>query len=435
MNRISVIVAALFLLAQPVLGKPLLTNSEETYESACLANSDTPERLVEICEHALQTTGATAVQRIEMMETLAWAHHDAGDEEKAFEQFNVMLELDPVSAEAFNGLGWLAYGRDDYSEAASFFAQAMETKPEEQSLAGLGASLYRSGQLPLVEAVGYLDAALAITPTYAWAMRQKGWLYSIEDFHAEAIDAFEDALEINPDDVSANYGVGYVLTEEDKWVEALPYINRALQEAPDDVSSLSRRSLILLNLDRPAQALRDGERVVELTPDDSDGYVRVARAQVALGRAADALKTLAEAEEIVGYDNYLTYWYAEFLSDAGQVDEAMSRLEKVFERDDADYWDHELRSQILLNAERYGPARAALDESLLQYPDAPFLIFYDALVLIGEEKYTEAEARFDDAVAADLPPERLKYFLKQLVGAAQYLQAVQMRVRYTEQSE
>ena len=238
-------------------------------------------------------------------------------------------------------------------------------------------------------------------------------------------------MTLNPDDFNALYGIGYVHTEDEGWDAALRALNRALQVDPDHPWALSRRSLALLYLDRPAQSLKDGKRVIALMPESSEGYVRVARAEAEMGRGADALSTLEEAVGVVGYDPYLIYWQARFLWNADRATEALDLLAKLFENEDHDYFDHSLRLRILLEQEQFEQARPAVDAALAEYPDAAFLMFYESLVLVGEGDYVTAETRFDEAMAADLPKSQLKRFLKSLVGAAQYVQAVQLRVRYS----
>ena len=419
--------------AAPLSAKPLLMSSEDTHQSVCLAYEDTPARLVEICTLALDAEGTTDRQKLELKDSLAWAHYDLENLEEARRLFQEVLDEEPAHASALNGMGWAAFLVDDFVTATRWFEKALAAAPEAQSLAGLGGSLFRSGEIAIEEAVGYLDAAIAIKPDYSWAMREKAWSYVEVANYDGARAAFQEALDVYPDDENANYGIAYILTERSEWEEALPYVNRVLQLNPDSRLALSRRSLILLNLDRPTQALKDGERVVALLPENSDGYVRVARAQKALGRMADAMVTLSVAHDIVGYETYLSYWRAHLLFDDSQYDNALEVLDEIFEHDDAGYYEHELKSQILLTVSRYEDARAAVDVALAAYPQEPWLIYYDALTQVGEGAYAAAEARFDAAIKAGLPREELTYFLEQLVGAAQYVQAIKLRVRYRDQ--
>ncbi|CUH52499.1 tetratricopeptide repeat protein [Shimia marina] len=418
--------------ATAVDAKPLVSSSEETLESVCLSYADQPERLIEICGAALEASGATEAQRLRMQDSLAWAHQNLGNHEEARRLFEAMYAAAPESDLALNGLGWSDFMRDDYAQAAVWFEKAMAVNPEAQALAGLGSSLYRAGQAPIDQAVGYLDAAMAISPDYLWALREKGWLFMEEGQLDLAQGVFEEVLGLSPDDENAAYGISYVLSDKGEWQAALGFVNRALQADPSYLSALSRRSLILLNLGRPAQAMRDGETIVALLPDNSDGYVRVARAQAQMGRTGDAFATLETAKDKLGYEAYLNYWRASLLFDDGQNQAALQAITEVFENGEADYFDHELRSQILLTEEQYVEARQAVNHSISVFPDEEWLIYYDALTLIGEKDFQAAEQRFDQAVDAGLPQEELGFFLKQLVGAAQFVQAIQMRVRYSE---
>ena len=105
--RLTVFCAALTLLALPAasLAKPLLLSSEDTYASVCLEGWETPERLLQICELALESPSATTSQRLEMMDTMAWAYVDLGQAKEGCDLFADMRTLNPMSTLGLNGLG------------------------------------------------------------------------------------------------------------------------------------------------------------------------------------------------------------------------------------------------------------------------------------------------------------------------------------------
>ena len=92
--------AALACLSALAQAKPLLTDQQDTFASACLDNDDTPERLVQICQNALAETGASVPQRVDMMGVLAWAYFDLDRDEEADGIFARMIDLDPGSGVA-----------------------------------------------------------------------------------------------------------------------------------------------------------------------------------------------------------------------------------------------------------------------------------------------------------------------------------------------
>ena len=414
------------------VAKPLLTDSQDTFASACIADEDTPERMILICEKALEQSGASAAQRAEMMVSLAWAFYDLGQFDRADAVFAKALDLYPASAAALRGHGWLAHDRRDYARAADYFRQSVAIEPNARGLSGLGSSLVRDGQAGLGEGLQILDAALALDPDYAWALREQGWLLIDDRRYEAALEKFQRAVSRDPDDPYAHYGACFALTELDRWEEALEHANRALDLEPDYVAAVSRRSLILLKLERSKQSLKDADTVIAAWPDSSSGYVRKARALRALGRGQEALALLEDADERLEPDSYLIYWRANFLLEDGRAEEALAQIYRSLGIDDTDHFDHTLKTRIALQIGEVAVARRSIDAALRLYPDGEWPFFYDALVMVAEDRFDEAEARFDMAVEAGLPDSKLEEFLKALVGKSQFLQAVQMRVRYSD---
>jgi tetratricopeptide (TPR) repeat protein len=433
--RKAILIVMLFVLLAPaaILAKPLLTDSQDTFVSVCIDYGDTPERLVEICQNGLKMSGASVSQRVEMMDSLAWAHYDLDDIDQATAVFEDILTLDPQAQTALDGLGWMAFENDAYNQAVEYFGRAMEIGPDARVVAGLGVSLLYSDQADLQKALSYLDAAIAIDPDYSWAKREKAWILEDHGQPEEAIRLFREVSKQHPDDAYSAYGLAYVLSELDRWEDALPHANRALEINPDYLSARSRRSLILLNLDRPKMALKDGQVVLDARPNTSDGYVRVARAMWDLGRLEDGIVLLASAVDRIGYEAYLSYWYARLLFADDQNVQALAVIDDVMVRGDGDFHDYRLYSRITLDLGELDKARDRLDQGLEAFPEDDWLLYYNALLMVKEHLFETAEQEFDAAVKAGLPRTRLKTFLSSLVGEGQFMQAIEMRVRYSDQ--
>jgi len=412
--------------------KPLLTNSQDTFASACVGSFEPPDRVVEICQKALAASGASTNQRLEFMNSLAWAYSDLDRIQDAEETFKTMLNQDAKSTDAMDGLAWIKYDRGDYADAVELFGQAMEISMNARALAGLGASLLRAEQADLEKGFSYLDTAMAIDPEFSWALREKAWILNDHGRHEEALEYFKDALDVNPDDKFAQYGAAYVLSEMDRWEPALPFVSRAIELDPDYISARSRRSLILLYLDRPKQALKDGQFVMKSLPDDADGYVRVARAFDDLGRREDAIVLLSNANAQIGYNSYLIYWLSTMLFYEDRNAKALAQINRVVAKGDADFFDYHLQSRIAVDLGDFELARQANDQALALEDDDIWARYYDARILVAEGEFDKAEIEFDRAVAAGLPRKNLKDFLSVLVGEGRFMQAIQMRVRYSD---
>lgn len=435
MLRILLILTVLFgQAAKPALAKPLLTNSQDTFATVCGAGSESYDRLIEICSKALEASDLTKAQTLSFLESLGWAYLETQQNELAKAKFEKMLGLDPKSLDALDGLAWFYHDIEDFQTAAAYFKKAMNIRPNARIVAGLGASRYKAGDIEFNEAISFLETARAIDPAYIWAAREQAWMYEGKGWYQQALALFKDILTQAPDDAYALYGAAYVLTEQGNWDEALGYANRALEVDPNYMSALSRRSLILLNLDRPKMALKDGLRIIDVLPDRSDGYVRAGRAYFDMGNRATAISLMTEAAEKVGYDSYLQYWRSKFLFLDERYAQAKDQIDVVIENGDGDFFDHKLRARISLRMQDWEQARKSVDQALAFRPDSRWARFYSARIMVGENRFDEAEQEFDLAVANGLSERHLKTFLSDLAQRGRYLQVIQMRLRYQDKA-
>lgn len=427
--RLVALPLLIVLLPLPGLAKPLLTDSQKTYASACVERQDTPERLIQICELALNEAGMTQAQRLDMMDALAWGHMDLDREAVAAEIFHDMLEIDQTSADALSGLGWVSIRAEDFAAAVPRFKAAMDQSPSASHVAGYGSSRFRAGQIDLDEALTLLDAALAVDPEYAWAAREKATLLRQEGRLEDAEAGYRHAIEIDPDSYYAAYGLAVVLSRAGRDDEALEQINAALELEPGDIYGLSRRSLILFRLDRPKQAVKDADRVIEADPDWSEGYVRRARALAELGRGSEALDLLEAYDARMGYDNFLVFWWADLLANNGRLAEALAQMQRALDHGEADFHDYRMIAFLRLETGDYAGAKEAANQALALSPGDGLSRLYTALALVGEGKYRDAVQTFE-VLYAEMPKESyLDDMVSWLVSERQFLLAIALRTK------
>jgi superkiller protein 3 len=167
--------------------------------------------------------------------------------------------------------------------------------------------------------------------------------------------------------------------------EALSCFDGALEIDSDDVETVSQRAGSLYNLQRDEEALATYNRALELTPPDD----------------VDNLK-------------YLTYWKAMTLRALDREVEALECLDEVLARtpDDPDAADH--RAAILYNLNRYDEALAAYDVALALAPadDPHALNYWKGQTLYNLKRYEEALVAYDTALTVASPndPHALNYW-------------------------
>lgn len=417
------------LLVSPVVAKPMVTSSEETAARICIARMEHPARIVEACDAALTAAGLTLSQRVDFITARGDGQLWLGQYSAAVASFEQALSIDARETDAWNGLGWTLWESEGDAPALQAFERSLSIDVTVQALGGRAATARRLGKISSDEARTLLDAALSIDPDYIWALREIAWSY-LDDGHAErSIVAFEAALDVEPKDVNARYGMGRARLDADQPETALNLFNDVLLDAPDDFPTLVYRIIALRDLDRNAQALREADRLIASYPKRSSGYIERGQALMALGRRGDAIATFADADQRLGPNNAILYWYADALATDGRFEDAMIVIERGLLLDGADYSDHLLRSYIALELNDYPLARAAAEASLASGVEDPWAHYYLAITLVHAGDVEEGLARFETALASGLPVDRIGAFASELVGAGNYVEAAQLRLR------
>ena len=414
----------------PAVGKPLVTSSEDTLARVCMARDDTPRRIVAACTGALADARLTQSQRAELMvaqgDGYLWQDRFA-EAEKSYRE---ATRVDPLSVEAWNGLGWALWEAVGDQAAFEAFDTSLSIDVSVQGLAGKAALARRLDYIDSATAREMLRAALAIDPDYIWAVREVAWSFLEERNHKAAAVEFEAALEIEPRDLNARYGLGRAMLTGGDASAALDLFNDVLMDAPEDFPAQVYRIIALRNLDRNKMALRFADRLIETHPHKSSGYIERGQALLALKRRDEAIATYANADRILGPNNAVLYWYADALGEDRRFKDALQVIGRGIALSGADYSDHLLQSYIALRLEDYPLARSAAEASLATGVEDPLAHYYIAVTLIHDGDTKAGLSRFDQAIAAGLPSAQVGDFASELIGAGKYVEAAALRLKY-----
>lgn len=428
--RVCVSLIAMLAVIGPVSAKPLVTSSEDTVARVCLARHDSPERIVQACDSALLQAGLTQAQRAELMIARGDGHIWQDRYPEAAASYRAATEVDPNEVEAWNGLGWALWETEGDQAAYDIFETSLGIEISVQGLAGKAGTGRRLGAVSNADARQLLQSALTIDPDYIWAVRELAWSHMDDNQPQTAIEHFNTALDIEPDDINARYGLGRALLAIRETETALATFNSVLADAPDDFPTLVYRIITLRKLDRNAHALREADRLIKAYPDRVSGYVEKGQALVGLERRADAIDTYTEAESLLGPNNTLLYWHADVLTIEGRFEDALRVIDRGIGLEGVDYSDHLLRSYIALELQNYELAREAAEASLSMGVEDPWAHYYIAITHIHGGETDAGLERFEQAIAAGLPSDRIGAFATELISAGQYVEAAQLRLKY-----
>lgn len=414
--------------AGPGQTKPLLRHLQDTYVKACTDWDESYARLIELCETALNETGLSQSDRLDVLEVLGWSLFEIGETQRGAKVFNEMIVADTDNVAARDGLGWIAWSAEDYEAAAGHFGQSMAHKPSAEALAGLAASRFRTGELSLEEELAQLEAAAAIDPAYSWPLNRMGWDLLDAGRVDEAGSAFERALAVDEASTWALGGKAQVLRLNGRFAEALVVINQSI-EIGGNVWDFYERAAILFDLFRYKQAIDDLDRVLVDWPEHSYSYVLKARALVALGREIHAIGVLTQAEENVGFDHEAFSWRAWLYAENGMRENAINDANVLVEKDASNPWAFERLGTILLKFDENAEARIAFEQALKLAPDLDYSLFKLAVLDVRDGDFDGGEKLMIEALQIGLPENNLREFIAELTAKFEYLRAVQFRVK------
>lgn len=413
-----------------VFAKTLVTSSEENHARICTARQVDAPRIVSACDVALSDARLTQSQRVDMLVARGDGHLWQNQNQAAVTSYRAALSIDERAVDAWNGLGWALWEVEGDQAAYEAFVQSVALDVSVQGLGGKAATARRLGLVTGQEARDMLTAALSIDPDYIWAVREIGWSHLDEGDYSAAADQFLAALDIDPDDINGRYGLARAKLGMGEAEDALARLNDVLADSPRDFPALVYRVIALRDLDRNAQALREADRLIASHPQRASGYIERGQALIALERRSEAIKTYKDADAKIGPNNAILYWYADALTVDGKFQEALGVIDRGLRLDGADYSDHLLRSYIALELGDYGLARKAAEDSLATGIEDPWAHYYLAIVHVNEGNSDQALASFDRAMASGLPTDRVGAFASELIGAGNYVEATQLRLKY-----
>ena len=426
MMRFFLFVAVAAGLTLSAQARPILSDSQKSYAAVCLEDAEPAARLAAICETAIADAGIGASDLREIRVVLALAYHNLGKADQARRLLEDVLDEDPAHTAALNGLGWVHWGTDDYDLAKAAFQRSLDTGATAQGFAGLASSGRLEGTLAETDYLRLMDAAIAMSPGYTWAMRDKAWYFIDAGRPSEAEPVLRTALFEDEDDPWTLSAMGAAMSAQNKYAAALKWLNQAVETGHAPTSAYLYRARVNYWVENYRRALIDAERVAQDWPGSSDGPVWKARSLAALGLRPAGISVLQDFLE-GGHNSFANYWLADLLYNGDEVDAAITALTRNTNDDGADYYDHEMMAMMLLEQEQYTDARGHISAALELEPDASYPVYYASLIEVAEGDYDTAETLFLDALADGLPRRHIRSFIGAMTDTGALDRAIAFR--------
>jgi tetratricopeptide (TPR) repeat protein len=250
-----------------------------------------------------------APQRVDLHAALGESYFMAGKVDKAIEEFNQLIQLDPAARSyAFMGLCYRQLGRFD--EAIKYFEEGLKKDPHNGAcLFNMGYIEERQGNHTVAE--HYFQEALRVSPDQADALLELANLRVTQKRYEEAVELLHKFIRVARSPAPGYYKLAMVerslhqneAAQRDlsvfqtlsKNATTGPYPYQHLFDYLDNRANLSGKEKTELDLSELANQ-------IQKNPDQPENLYLLAEGYLKLGKVDDARKTVAQMDQLSGGD-------------------------------------------------------------------------------------------------------------------------------------
>jgi predicted O-linked N-acetylglucosamine transferase (SPINDLY family) len=265
-----------------------------------------------------------------------------------------------------------------------------------------GNSFKDQGQL--AEAVASYDEAIALDPTYAFALCNRGVVLARLNRLDAALDSYDRAIAINAGDPLAFFNRASVLHSLGRPEEALASFDRALALKPDYVESYCNRGNLLNELGRSEEAVASYDRAIEIQPNFFEAYFGRGTARQRLDRGEDALTDFDHALALKPSSAEAQCNRGVALMKLRRWDSALASLDRAIALNPNLAEAYANRGKLLAELRRHEAAVESFDRAIALRPRDVEAHEQRAVALVQMMRFVQAIESYDQVIALD--PDR-----------------------------
>ncbi len=240
----------------------------------------------------------------------------------AREAYGKALNLDSRFDMAFYNYAWTFVEQEpaDHDKARENFEKALAINPDyKEALYGLGMVYGTQNQYEI--AALYLDKAIAIDKTFLTAWKWHGIIRAEQERYEDALTDFSKAIELAPSQPELYVRRARVYEKTGQIPKAVDDLTYAGELAPEDKRTWLYLGDVFLRVEELDKALAYYQKAIGLEPAYADAYAQCSTVYLKQGKIEEAKSALDKAVEVA------TYRPCRFLLQRGQLHEECKELE------------------------------------------------------------------------------------------------------------
>jgi len=193
---------------------------------------------------------------------------DLGRFDKALEQLNLSLKINPYSAEVHTNMGNVLVKVGKIDEAIKHYEKAIDLQPGfSEAHYNLAAALAKQGKTS--RAVEEYLEALRLEPDNTDALSNLGFELAGQNKFDEAVKYYKKTLELEPHNIIAHGRLAMVLAGQGRIDEAIREIRIVLTASPRDAEMHRNLGILLERQGKISQAIEEYQQVLKIDPNET----------------------------------------------------------------------------------------------------------------------------------------------------------------------
>ncbi len=168
--------------------------------------------------------------------------YEKNDFEKAIENYNMAIVLNPNFSEAYFNRGLAYYNKKNYDKAISDYNKSADLDPRNPVIYNnRGDAYYRKQEFE--NAILDYDRAISLNQKYLKAYYNRGLAYACQQDYEKAIEDFDKVIELNPEFAEAYHIRGLAYDYMQDYTKAIADYDKAIELKPDFQEAVNHREL------------------------------------------------------------------------------------------------------------------------------------------------------------------------------------------------
>ncbi len=236
----------------------------------------------------------------ELHSNMGRIHLQNGELDKAREEFEKALALNPNYSDALLNIGEVLRLQGRVAEAEHYVKRALQVDPNSiGALAQLGEIKRDMGDID--EAIRLFREGLAIDDSYPFVFLGLGDVLQRAGRYDEAAEAFTRVLQLNPDSFKAYYNLGVTYGNQGRVDDAITQYEKALEIAPqhpESAMALNNLGAIYLERGEVDQAEQSFLRATQTSPLNLESRYNLATIYLGKEQVEEAIELLEHAAKL-----------------------------------------------------------------------------------------------------------------------------------------